>query len=83
MQERVQARANNKLSDNATNDLQTPKKPVQSDTLVSKSDSMKAPTKELQPLYDEAKKYKSADEFIDSKLNDLSSVEKNNIQTSN
>jgi len=39
--------------------------------------------KELQPLYDEARKYKSADDFVDSKLNDLSSVEKNNIQTSN
>jgi hypothetical protein len=70
MQERVQARANNKLSDNATNDLQTPKKTVQSDTLVSKSDSMKAPNKELQPLYEEARKYKSADEFVSEKVKD-------------
>ena len=36
---------------------------------ISKSDSMKSPNKELQPLYEEAKKYKSADEFVNSKSN--------------
>ena len=37
------------------------KKPVQSDTLASKADSM---SKYIQPLYDEARKYKSADDWI-------------------
>ena len=60
------------LSKNATtntpntnnNSISVKKKPVQSDTLVSKSDIMEAPSKELQPLYEEARKYKSADEFV-------------------
>lgn len=45
------------------------KKPVQSDTLVSKADSM---SKYIQPLYDEARKYKSADEFVDKMWDEIS-----------
>ena len=56
--------AKQKIADTPLSNLKNPKKSVKSDNLVSKSDSM---SKDLQPLYDEARKYKSADEFIDSK----------------